>query len=91
MLSHVDMRRPYRILSLDGGGVRGILTSTILERIVKHNPNFFDEVDFIVGTSAGGILALLLASGYTPKECSEVYRWKICIYKSFIQISKIII
>ena len=54
-----DMRRPYRILSLDGGGVRGLITSTILKRIVEHDPDFLDEVDFICGTSAGGLLTLL--------------------------------
>lgn len=71
----IDLRKPYRILSLDGGGVRGILTTTILERISEHNPNFMNEIDFIVGTSAGGILALLLASGYSPKECTDIYKW----------------
>lgn len=62
------MRKPYRILSLDGGGVRGLLTTTILDRIVEHNPNFLNEVDFVVGTSAGGILALLIASGYSLRH-----------------------
>ena len=70
-----DMRKSYRILCLDGGGVRGILTTTVLERIVEHNPNFLSEVDFVIGTSAGGILALLLASGYTPRECTDIYKW----------------
>jgi hypothetical protein len=65
----IDVRRPYRILCLDGGGIRGILTTTILKRICKHNPAFLDNVDLIVGTSAGGLLSLLLASGYTADEC----------------------
>ena len=59
----MDKRRPYRILCLDGGGVRGILTNALLMRIVEHDPNFMDEIDLIAGTSAGGILALLLACG----------------------------
>lgn len=53
--------------------MRGVLTTTILQRIIKHNPNFLEEVDLIAGTSAGGILALLLASGYNAKECAEIY------------------
>lgn len=69
----IDLRRPYRILCLDGGGVRGALTTALMTRICEHNPKFLDQVDLICGTSAGGILSLLLAAGYTPKECDEVY------------------
>lgn len=70
-----DLRRPYRILSLDGGGVRGALTITLLERIIEHDPKFLDEVDLICGTSAGGLLTLMLSSGYSVKECRELYMW----------------
>ena len=69
----VDLRRPYRILSLDGGGARGVVTTVILERILKEYPLFLNDIDMIAGTSAGGILALLLASGYSPKECTDLY------------------
>jgi hypothetical protein len=73
----IDMRKPYRVLCLDGGGVRGILTLKLLQRISKKHPNFMDQVDFICGTSAGGILALLLASDYTIDECLEIYSFAI--------------
>lgn len=72
---NADLRRPYRILCLDGGGVRGALTTVILTRICQHNPNFLKDIDFICGTSAGGILALMLASGYSAKECHEIYSY----------------
>jgi Patatin-like phospholipase len=62
-ITYTDVRRPFRILALDGGGVRGILTLALLIRIVERDPTFLDQVDLIAGTSAGGILALLLASG----------------------------
>jgi patatin-like phospholipase/acyl hydrolase len=55
------------------GGIRGVLTNVILKRIVRHRPTFMDEVDLIVGTSAGGLLTLLLASGYSTEECDEIY------------------
>jgi predicted acylesterase/phospholipase RssA len=71
----VDIRKPYRILCLDGGGVRGALTAVILHRIVRHHPNFLKEIDFICGTSAGGLISLLLASGYSPEECCEIYMY----------------
>lgn len=63
----------YRILSLDGGGIRGVLTARLLERIQEQLPWFMDSIDLIAGTSTGGILALALASGKTPSEVREMY------------------
>jgi predicted acylesterase/phospholipase RssA len=68
-----DSRRPYRILCLDGGGIRGVLTTSLLVRLTRHNPKFLDNIDLIVGTSAGGILGLLLAAGYSANECDDIY------------------
>jgi len=70
-----DLRRPYRILCLDGGGVKGALTGSLLQRIVEHRPEFLDQVDFICGTSVGGILALLIGAGYSPKETKDLFNW----------------
>jgi len=75
---------PYRILSLDGGGVRGILEAVFLQRIVETPgyENFLDSIDLIAGTSVGGILGLGLAAklfqnaaGYTDfiAESSEKF------------------
>ncbi len=63
----------FRILSLDGGGIRGVLTARLLERIQAQLPWFMESIDFIAGTSTGGILALALASGKTPSEVREMY------------------
>jgi patatin-like phospholipase/acyl hydrolase len=65
--------RKFRVLALDGGGVRGVLSSTILHRIVQSFPSFLDSVDLITGSSTGGILSLLLAYGYTPMQCKAIY------------------
>jgi len=70
-----DKRRPYRVLALDGGGVRGLLTVTILRRIVRKHPQFLDKVDAVVGTSVGGILSLLLSSGYHPDEVDKIFEF----------------
>jgi patatin-like phospholipase/acyl hydrolase len=64
---------PFRILSLDGGGIRGILTATILERLQAAHPDFLPLIDMVAGTSTGGILALGLASGLTPTQGRELY------------------
>jgi uncharacterized protein len=65
---------PYRIVSIDGGGIRGILTARILERIDEIIPGFLKGVDLYAGTSTGGLLALGLGSGYTPAYLRKVYQ-----------------
>ena len=64
---------PFHIVSLDGGGIRGILTSALLERLESAQPGFLAQVDLYAGTSTGGILALALASGMTPTEARKLY------------------
>ncbi|MCH2041783.1 MAG: patatin-like phospholipase family protein [Saccharospirillaceae bacterium] len=62
------------ILSLDGGGVRGAATTEFLTRVEKElkreGRNLRDEVDFFAGTSAGGTIALALAT--TDKSMEEI-------------------
>ncbi|KAF5687085.1 hypothetical protein FCIRC_2473 [Fusarium circinatum] len=67
-----------RVLSLDGGGVRGIIELTVLNRLEKEIGlgipigSFFD---LIVGTSTGGIIALGI--GVQPRsatECISLFR-----------------
>lgn len=65
----------YRILSLDGGGLRGLITSRFLQRLSDDptNGGWLDHVDLIVGTSTGGLLALALAHGKNPNEICDLY------------------
>ncbi|KAL9058263.1 MAG: hypothetical protein Q9162_001862 [Coniocarpon cinnabarinum] len=54
-----------RVLTLDGGGVRGIVELTLLKALEQYLPigaNMSTFFDLIVGTSTGGIIALGLAS-----------------------------
>jgi hypothetical protein len=64
---------PYRILCLDGGGVRGVLEAALLERLYVAFPTLIEELDLIAGTSTGGMLAGLLAAGYSPRHCKSIY------------------
>ncbi len=72
-----------RILALDGGGVRGILTLAILERMEallrerSPAPGTFrlcDYFDLIGGTSTGSIIASGLALGLSAQELLALYR-----------------
>jgi patatin-like phospholipase/acyl hydrolase len=63
----------YHILSLDGGGIRGLLTIILLERIEQEIPGFLSEIDLFAGTSAGGILALALSMGKKASEVRALY------------------
>jgi patatin-like phospholipase/acyl hydrolase len=63
----------YRILSLDGGGIRGLLTACLLERLESLLPGFLKQVDLFAGTSTGGVLVLGLASGISPGEARQRY------------------
>ena len=66
----------FNILSLDGGGIRGLLTCRLLERIQKAHPGFLENVDMIAGTSTGGILALGLAAGVPLNVIADIYEKK---------------
>ena len=64
---------PYRILSLDGGGIRGLITAVLLERLSEAVPGWLDKVDLIAGSSTGGIIALALAHGLSPADIRQLY------------------
>ncbi len=66
----------YRILSLDGGGIRGLIMAILLERLEQALPGFLSQVDLFAGTSTGGLLALGLAAGRTPTQARKLYEEK---------------
>ena len=69
--------QPFRILSMDGGGIRGIFPAAVLADL-EHRYLGGDLVveyfDLITGTSTGGILALGLAAGMKASELLCLYR-----------------
>jgi patatin-like phospholipase/acyl hydrolase len=63
-------RPKYKILSIDGGGIRGIIPALLLAEIERRTQKpIFSLFDLITGTSSGGILALGLTK---PRLSSNV-------------------
>jgi len=67
-----------RVLSIDGGGIKGIIPIIYLKRIEKQlGASIHNFFDMICGTSTGGIIALGLAAGISATEISEIYKKKV--------------
>lgn len=81
LLDRLSSPAPKKILSLDGGGMRGALTLGFLEKIEAvlrerlNNPRLklCDYFDLIGGTSTGSIIASALAIGMEVAEIKEKY------------------
>lgn len=68
------MRR-FRILSLDGGGIRGAFSASVLTTLEEATGrSTADHFDLIVGTSTGGIIALAVALGMPAKTIRDFYQ-----------------
>lgn len=66
-----------KILSLDGGGVRGVIPTVWLQELQsKLNKPIHEEFDLIAGTSTGSILAIGLGLGMDPGEILKMYLHK---------------
>jgi len=79
--AHLFGPGPKRILALDGGGVRGIISLAFLERVEallrerSGNPavRLADYFDLIGGTSTGSIIAAGLALGLPVARLIDIY------------------
>lgn len=75
------MAKQFKILSIDGGGIRGIIPAMVLTEIEKRTGQRIAEMfDLVAGTSTGGILALGLnkpgpdkTPAYTAGELVKLY------------------
>ena len=67
----------FKVLACDGGGIRGLITTVILERLEQKlgSPlnNYFD---MFAGTSTGSIIACSIAKGIPAAEIREFYEEK---------------
>ena len=85
LASRYETEKPRKILALDGGGIRGVLTLEILlelETQLKTKLNRGDDFrlsdyfDYIGGTSTGAIIAAGLSIGKSVKELQTFYEEK---------------
>ena len=68
--------RDLRILSIDGGGIRGIFPAAVLTGLEERclgGSSITEYFDLIAGTSTGGIIAIGLAAGLKASELRDLY------------------
>ena len=64
----------FSVLSIDGGGVRGIFVAAVLASLERDiGTKIIDHFDLIVGVSTGGMIALGLGAGMSPEEILGLY------------------
>lgn len=80
MINQNQMNKKFKILSIDGGGIKGVfpamyltLIEAELKRIRHKKTCIYEHFDLITGTSTGGIIALALSFGIPAKEIYELY------------------
>lgn len=67
--------RPFRILSLDGGGAKGFYSLGVLREVeAMLGTSLHQQFDLIFGTSTGAIIASLLAMGRTVSDIHDLYK-----------------
>jgi len=70
----------YIVISIDGGGIRGLIPALILaeieKRVVRDHPDHLlsDHVDMFAGTSTGGILSIGMSSRIDTETLVSIYR-----------------
>ncbi|MFE9598956.1 patatin-like phospholipase family protein [Streptomyces hokutonensis] len=72
--SDPSVSRPVRVLSIDGGGVRGYLPALLLAEIERRAATPASRLfDLVVGTSTGGIISIGLAAGLSARSLADFY------------------
>ncbi len=72
--------KKFTILSIDGGGIRGIIPAKVLaeleQELLSINPDkkLYEHFDLICGTSTGAILAIAIALGIPAADLVKFYK-----------------
>ncbi len=64
-----------RILTIDGGGVRGVIPAVLMQRLSAEPglTDWLNRMEFVAGTSTGGLIALMLAAELDPQAIRDLY------------------
>lgn len=69
-----ENRQPFRILSIEGGGILGAFAAGALAEIERSTGRrIVDHFDLMAGTSTGGIISIGLAMGIPAARISQFY------------------
>uniref|UniRef100_UPI00190FA77C patatin-like phospholipase family protein n=1 Tax=Raoultella sp. 18093 TaxID=2681425 RepID=UPI00190FA77C len=69
-----NVRKPFQILALSGGGFRGLYTAKVIADVEKEiEAPLASRFDLITGTSIGGILALALALEIPAQDIVDLF------------------
>jgi uncharacterized protein len=88
------LEKIFRILSIDGGGIRGLIPAKVLAeleielRAIEPEKKLYEHFDLICGTSTGAILAIGIALGIPASELVNFYKKyaKVIFPKYFFKI-----
>jgi Patatin len=68
------MKEPRRVLTIDGGGIKGVFPAAFLADLEKElDQPLASYFDLIVGTSTGGIIALAIGLGIPAADVLKFY------------------
>mgnify|MGYP003290597007 CR=1 FL=1 len=71
------MKKPFKILCIDGGGIKGLFSAQVLAKFEEvYNTSLSDQFDLICGTSTGGIIALAASAKIPMSDVVRFYKEK---------------
>lgn len=71
------MNRPFKILCIDGGGIKGLFSAQVLAEFEEaFETKTSEHFDLVCGTSTGGIIALGVAAGISMIQIVDFYKDK---------------
>lgn len=70
----MNEQKRFRVLALDGGGVKGTYTASVLECLERlSGKSICEHFDLVVGTSTGGIIAIAIGLGIPLSKVLDLY------------------